>query len=223
MREWVIPAAGAEFVCAMEDVLDVYARVYNEENPVVCFDESPKQLVSEVRKPYIDQHGVKHEDCEYKREGAAELFMIVEPLGKRREVSVEEDHTGNTWARKIAQIAEEMYPNAKKITLIQDNLSAHKKYNLYNVFEPNRARAIIDRIEFIYTPKHGSWLNIAECELSVIKRQALDKRFASKQELKIQVDHWVEKRNNMQKGIDWQFKTKDARIKLKKLYPTVLT
>jgi transposase len=206
----------------MEDVLDVYARAYNPENPVVCFDESPKQLVSELRVPYIDKHGIKHEDYEYKREGAAELFMVVEPLGQRREVSVEEDHTGNTWAKKIAQIAEKMYPNAKKITLIQDNLSAHKKYNLYNVFEPSRARAIIDRIEFVYTPKHGSWLNIAECELSVLKRQALDDRFATKEELQKQVTAWVEKRNKLQKGVDWQFKTKDARIKLKKLYPTVL-
>ncbi len=201
----------------------MYARAYDEQNPGVCFDESPKQLVSEVRVPYTDRHGVKHEDCEYRREGAVELFMVVEPLGQRREVPVEEDHTGRTWARKIAQIAEQMYPDAKKITLVQDNLSAHKKHNLYSVFEPGRAKAIIDRMEFVYTPKHGSWLNIAECELSVLKRQALDGRFATREELQEQVDPWVGERNKGQKGVDWQFKTKQARIKLKKLYPTVLT
>jgi hypothetical protein len=218
----VIPEASAEFICAMEDVLEIYALPYDEKHPVVCFDESPKQLVSELRTSYIDEKGVKFEDCEYKREGAAEIFMIVEPLGGRREVFVEDDHTGNTWAKKIAYIAEEMYPMAQKITLIEDNLSSHKKYNLYNVFEPKRARAIINKVNFVYTPKHGSWLNIAECELSVLSRQALDKRFESKENLKIQVETWANNRNNKQTGVDWQFNTEDARIKLKRLYPTVL-
>lgn len=207
----------------MEDVLEVYARPFDEKEPVVCFDESPKQLVSEVRTSYIDEQGVKYEDTEYKREGAAEIFMIVEPLAGRREVLVEDNHTGNTWANTVAYIAENMYPNVHKINLIMDNLSSHKKYNLYNVFEPERARKIIDKINFVYTPKHGSWLNIAECELSVLSRQALAKRFASKEELKIQVEAWASDRNNAQKGVDWQFKTADARIKLKRLYPTVLS
>ena len=207
----------------MEDVLEVYARPYDEKHPVVCFDESPKHLVSEVRLPYIDEKGVKYEDCEYKREGAAEIFMIVEPLGKQREVFVEEDHCGTTWAKTMAYIAEEMYPNADKVTVVMDNLSAHKRHNLYKVFEPEQARAIINKLEFIYTPKHGSWLNIAECELSVLSRQSLDKRFASKEQLKLQVESWANSRNNKQKGVDWQFTTKDARIKLKRLYPTILT
>lgn len=206
----------------MEDVLEVYKRPYDSHYPVVCFDESPKQLVSELRAPYFDEKGVKYEDCEYKREGAAEVFMIVEPLGQRREVFVEENHTGDTWAKKMAYIAEEMYPEAIKITVIEDNLSSHKKYNLYNVFEPKRARTIIDKIEFVYTPKHGSWLNIAECELSVLSRQALNKRFATKEELEKQVKIWSTDRNNKQKGVDWQFKSEDARVKLKRLYPTVL-
>jgi hypothetical protein len=206
----------------MEDVLEVYARPYNADNPVVCYDESPKQLVSEIRKSYMDDKGVKYEDCEYQREGAAEIVMIVEPLGKRREVFIEDDHKGNTWAKMMGYIAEQMYPDAKKITVVEDNLSSHKKYNLYNVFEPQRARAIIDRIEFIYTPKHGSWLNIAECELSVLSRQALNIRFGSKSALENQVFQWVKQRNDSQKGVLWQFKTADARIKLKKLYPTVL-
>lgn len=207
----------------MEEVLEVYALPYDEKCPKVCFDESPKQLVSEIRESYIDEKGVKYEDSEYKREGAAEIFMIVEPLAGRREVFVEENHTGITWAKKMAYIVEEMYPNADKITVIMDNLSAHKKHNLYNVFEPERARAILNRLEIVYTPKHGSWLNIAECELSVLSRQALDKRFATKEEVKLQVESWANNRNSKQKGVDWQFKTKDARIKLKRLYPTVLT
>jgi transposase len=206
----------------MEDVLEVYKRPYDPKFPTVCFDESPKQLVSELRTPYFDEKGVKYEDCEYKREGAAEVFMIVEPLGQRREVFVEENHTGDTWAKKMAYIAEEMYPEAIKITVIEDNLSSHKKHNLYNVFEAKRARAIIEKIEFVYTPKHGSWLNIAECELSVLSRQALNKRFATKQELEKQVNAWSNDRNNKQKGVDWQFKSEDARIKLKRLYPTIL-
>lgn len=207
----------------MEDVLEVYERPYDPKRPVVCLDESPKQLVSEVRSHYIDGNGVKHEDCEYKREGAAEIFMIVEPLGGRREVFVEDDHTGATWAHKIAYIAEQMYPDAEQITLIEDNLGTHKKANLYKVFEPSRARAIIRRIEFVYTPKHGSWLNIAECELSVLSKQVLDAKIDSKETLEKYVKAWAKDRNNAQKGVNWQFKTSDARVKLKRLYPTVLT
>jgi len=207
----------------MEEVLDVYARPYNPNNPTVCFDESPKQLVSEIRESYIDEKGVKYEDCEYKREGAAEIFMITEPLGERREVFVEDNHTGTVWAKTMAYIAEEMYPQAEKITVVMDNLSSHKIYNLYNVFTPERAKTIKDRLEIVYTPKHGSWLNIAECELSVLSRQALKKRFATKEELNAQVQSWALQRNHKQKGVNWQFTTKDARIKLKKLYPTILT
>lgn len=206
----------------MEDVLAVYARPYDAAYPVVCFDESPKQLVSEIRASYIGKDGIKYEDCEYKREGAAELMMITEPLGGKREVLVKENHTGVTWAFIIAHIVENRYPEAKKVTLIMDNLSSHKIHNLYKVFSPQRARAIRDRLEIVYTPKHGSWLNIAECELSVLSRQALKKRFASKQELEKQVQIWASTRNEAQKGVDWQFTVDDARIKLKKLYPTIL-
>jgi len=207
----------------MEEVLDVYARPYDENHPVVCFDESPKQLVSEVRQSYTDSKGVVHQDSEYKREGASEIFMITEPLGGRREVLLKEDHTGITWAKTMGYIADVMYPEVAKITVIQDNLSSHKKHNLYKVYEPKKAKQLLNKLEFVYTPKHGSWLNIAECELSVLSRQALNKRFATKEELKLQIDAWVENRNKAQKGVDWQFTTKDARIKLKKLYPTVLS
>lgn len=207
----------------MEDVLEVYARPYDPAHPLVCFDESPKQLVSELRESYIGKDGIKYEDCEYKREGAAELMMITEPLGGRREVLVREDHTGITWALIMAYIVETMYPHAKMITIVMDNLSSHKVHNLYKVFDPKRAREIRDRLEIIYTPKHGSWLNIAECELSVLSRQALKKRFASREDLEEQVNAWASKRNDLQKGVDWQFTTDDARVKLKKLYPTLLT
>lgn len=223
VAEWVIPEASAEFVCSMEDVLDVYARPYDEQYPVVCFDESPKQLISELRQSYTDKHGVLHQDYEYKREGAAEIFMITQPLGGRREVFVEDDHKGVTWAKTRGYIAEEMFPTATKITVVMDNLSSHKKHNLYQVYEPQRARVIINKLEFIYTPKHGSWLNIAECELSVLSKQALNKRFDSKEKLTEQVNEWAKQRNIKQKGVDWQFSTPDARIKLKRLYPRVLT
>jgi hypothetical protein len=206
----------------MEDVLEVYSLPYDEQYPVVCFDESPKQLVSEVRTSYIDKNGVKYEDYEYKREGSADVFMITEPLGGRREVFVEADHKGITWAKTMAYIAEQMYPDAIKTKVIMDNLSAHKKYNLYNVYGAERARTIIDKLEFIYTPKHGSWLNIAECELSVLSRQALDKRIDSVEALQLQVTEWAKDRNNRQKGVNWQFRTSNARIKLKRLYPEIL-
>lgn len=223
MKEWVIPKASAEFVCQMEEVLDIYALPYDEKHPVVCFDESPKQLLSERRAAYINAKGEKREDCEYQREGATEIFMIVNPLAGHREIIVNDDHTGVTWAKTMAYIVEEMYPNAEKVTIIQDNLSAHRKGNMYNAFGAKRAREIIKKIEFIYTPKHGSWLNIAECELSVLSKQALNRRFATKEEVINQVKAWQKDRNNKQKGVDWQFTTNDARVKLKKLYPTIIT
>ena len=219
----MIPKADAAFVCAMEDVLEVYARPYDPSRPVVCFDESPKQLVSEVRQPYTGKDGVKYQDSEYKREGAAELIMMVEPLGQKREVRVESSHDGSTWAKMMAHIVEEAYPEAERVTVVMDNLSSHKVHQLYNVYSPERARAILDRLEIVYTPKHGSWLNVAECELSVLSRQALQQRFATSEDLEKQVSAWAGKRNGEQKGIDWQFSTKDARIKLKRLYPTILT
>lgn len=207
----------------MEEVLDVYARPYDANYPVVCYDESPKQLVSAIRSSYIDDKGVKYEDSEYKREGAAELVMITEPLGGHRRVFVQDDHAGITWAKNMGYIAEQMYADAERISVVQDNLSSHKKHNLYKVYPAQRARAIINKLEFVYTPKHGSWLNIAECELSVLSRQALKGRFDSKPALQHQVQAWYEDRNEQQKGVDWQFTTPDARIKLKRLYPTLLT
>ncbi len=194
MKEWIIPTVGPDFVCAMEEVLEVYERPYDERKPVVCLDESPCQLIGESRKGYTSQ-GVKHIDYEYKRNGTVDLYMIAEPLGGRREVFVRDHHTRLEWAEMIAYIAEVMYPNADKITLIEDNLRAHKKSALYELFKPERARNILKRIEFIFTPKHGSWLNIAECELSILSRQQLSQRIESKEKMKKLVSEWYKMRN----------------------------
>jgi len=204
----------------MEAVLDVYERPYNKRYPVVNLDESPKQLISEVRDNFVDSKGVVHEDFEYTREGVADIYMIVEALAGRREVHVENNHSSKTYAKIIAHIAEEMYPDAKKITLIEDNLSAHKLSALYEICEPERARNIIKRIEVVRTPKHGSWLNVAECELSVLTRQGLKRRTPNKATLIQDVTAWYEDRNEKMRKVNWQFTTKNARIKLKRLYPT---
>jgi len=205
----------------MEEVLDVYGRPYDPKRPVVCLDESPKQLISEFRTPFTASNGVIHTDYEYKREGTVDLFMVTEPLGGRREVLVKNKHTRLEWAEVIAHIVDDMYPDADKITIVQDNLSAHKKSALYELFDPERARSILKRIEVVNTPKHGSWLNIAECELSVLTRQALKGRIPSKDEMEKKVVDWYKNRNEQMTKVDWQFTTKNARVKLKHLYPTV--
>ncbi len=204
----------------MEQVLDEYAKEYQEDYPVVCLDESPKQLVSEIQQSFTDSKGVIHSDYEYKREGVVDIFMMVEPLGGYREVLIEDNHKSHTYARVIAHIAETIYPTAKLITLIEDNLSGHRLAALYEVFPPQRARSIIERLKVVRTPAHGSWLNIAECELSVLKRQGIAQRVATKEALQTQVQAWYEQRNDKQSKVNWQFKTKDARIKLKRLYPS---
>ena len=223
MKSWVIPEASAEFVCRMEAVLSVYEQPYDKNHPKVCLDESPKQLISESRKGFVDSKGVDHVDYEYRREGVADLYMLVEPLAGQRKVWVEENHNRFTYAKIIAQIAEELYPDAEKITIVEDNLSAHKLSALYEVFAPDRARSILKRINVIRTPAHGSWLNIAECELSVLTRQGLTTHVATKEELESQVNAWYQQRNDQRKKVDWQFTTKDARVKLKKLYPSFNT
>jgi transposase len=205
----------------MEEVLDVYEQPYDPAHPKVCLDESPRQLIGERRESYTDEHGIEHIDYEYTREGTADLYMVVEPLAGRREVLVKDQHTRLDWAEVVAHVVEEIYPTAKKITLVQDNLSAHKKSAFYELFEPERARAIVEKLEFVFTPKHGSWLNIAEIELSVLTRQGLKQRVASKEELERQATAWYEKRNGKMSKVDWQFTTKDARIKLKRLYPSI--
>lgn len=223
MKSWVIPEASAAFVCQMEQVLDVYARPYDPLRPVVCLDEARKQLISEKRQPFRSADGVLHVDYEYKREGVRTLYMITEPLGGFREVLIRESQDRLTWARVVAHIAEELYGEAERITLIQDNLSAHTTAALYEVFEPERARRILRKLEIVPTPVHGSWLNIAEVELSVLVRQGLSCRIAGAAQLEQEVQAWQRRRNEKQRGVDWQFTTADARVKLKRLYPSIIT
>ena len=165
--------------------------------------------------------GVKHVDYEYRREGVADIFMIAEPKRGKRFVQLKDAHNSHHWAKVIALVAEKLYAKAERITLVQDNLSAHRKAALYEVFEAERARSILKRIEFVYTPKHGSWLNMAEIELSVLNRVALKERIKSKQQLQRQINMYLKEKNKTAVQINWQFTTKDARTKLKKLYPKV--
>ena len=221
MKEWIIPTADADYVCAMEAVLDVYERPYNEENPVVGLDESPKQLISEVREGFTDSKGVKYEDFEYKREGVADLYMVCEPLQGKREIFVKENHNRLSWAEVVRFIAEQMYPEAKRITIVQDNLAAHKPSALYEIMPAEQARRILRRLEFVPTPKHGSWLNVAEIELGLLKRLGIASRVGSREELEKQVEAYQRTRNAKQVKIDWHFTTADARVKLKRLYPSI--
>lgn len=218
---WVIPKASAEFVCQMEQVLTVYQRPYDEQHPVVCLDESPKQLISENRMPVKDSHGATLFDSEYIRHGVVQLYMLFEPLAGKRIVEVRDSNNRFEWAKIVADLVEKHYASATRITLVQDNLKAHKPAAMYEVFEPGRAKAILDKIEFVFTPKHGSWLNMAEIEFSALKRQGMARRVADKETLSGQVSQWQNKRNQKQVKANWQFQNKDARIKLKKLYPTI--
>lgn len=207
----------------MEDVLEVYHRPYDPQRPVLCFDESPRQLIGVCRPGFTDAQGVAYQDYEYTREGTADLLMLVEPLGGRRAVHVRAQHTRLDFAEAMAYVAEEMYPTVEKVTVILANLAAHKRAALYERYPPERARAIADRLEFVFTPKHGSWLNIAEIELSVLTRQGLKDRVASQAALEQQVTAWYAQRNAQHSRVDWQFTTQDARIKLKRLYPSFIT
>lgn len=215
----MIPEAGPDFVCQMEAVLDVYARPYDAARPVVCLDEKRKQLVKETRQPFIDSRGTRYTDYEYERAGVGVLYVVCEPLGCRREVLVEGGQDRLAWARVVTHVAEVMYPEAERITLVQDNLAAHKPSALYELHRPERARAILKRLEIVNTPRHGSWLNIAEIELSLLSRQGLSKRVPDRATLAAQALAWARVRTAQQRGVDWQFTTAEARVKLKRLYP----
>ena len=204
----------------MEQVLDIYKRPYSKDYPVVCMDESPKQLIKETRLPIPMRPGQEARiDFEYERCGVANIFLASEPLSGKRFVEIAERKTKIEWALFIRQIADNWYGSAKRITLIMDNLGTHKPGALYETFEPTEAKRIWDRFDFIYTPRHGSWLNMAEIELNVLMGQCLNRRIDNMETMKEEVDAWQEHRNNKIAKIDWQFQTKDARIKLKHLYP----
>lgn len=214
----------SDFVANMELVLDVYKMPYTEALPVICMDESPKQLIKETRTPVERKPGRDaKEDYEYERCGVANIFMANEPLRGKRYVKVTERKTKTDWAAFIKEIADEHYPSAQKIRLVMDNLATHKPAALYEAFPPEEAKRIWDRFEFIYTPKHGSWLNMAEIELNVLMGQCLNRRIDKMETMKQEVNAWQEDRNNKEATINWQFTNDKARIKLKKLYPTILT
>jgi len=204
----------------MEDVLDVYHAPYDPQFPLVCMDESNKQLVGEVHDPLPPAAGRGQiNDHEYVRNGVAEIFLEVEPLAGRRHVDITERRTGKDWAAFIKGMLDERYPQAVKVRLVMDNLNTHTTASLYEAFEPEEARRLARRLEIHYTPKHGSWLNVAEIELSALSGQCLNRRIPNMELMKKEVAAWELDRNNRAAKIDWRFTTDDARIKLKRLYP----
>jgi len=205
----------------MEDVLDVYTRSYDEEQPLICMDETSKQQIMEVRKPMAALPGRKHRyDAEYKRNGVSNLFMFFAPLKGWRHVKVTDHRTRVDWAQAVRELVDEHFPKVKKITLVMDNLNTHSPSSLYEAFCPDEAKRILNRLEIHYTPKHGSWLNMAEIELSVLGRQCLSRRIPDQMSLRNEIAAWETARNEKTTTIDWRFTTEDARVKLKRLYPS---
>lgn len=214
------PDANAAFVAAMEDVLEVYTRPHDPDFPVVCLDETSKQLIAETRAPIPVKpgHPARH-DYEYERNGTANLFMMFAPLEGFRHVKVTDRHTALDYAQVLKELSDTHFPDAKKICLVQDNLNTHKPASLYEAFPAAEARRLVERFEWHYTPKHGSWLYMAESELGVLSSQCLGRRIPDKQTLIVEVATWEKDRNKRHTKADWQFTTADARIKLKRLYP----
>lgn len=221
---WVIPPeADAEFAAQMEVVLDTYAQPYDPKRPVICMDEQPVQLQKEVRMPYpaTAQHG-QRVDYEYERAGTATIFMFTEPLAGWREVRVRPHRTKVDWAEEMAAIVEERYACCESVQLVCDNLNTHTRGAFYEAFEPERARRLVRRLEFCHTPKHGSWLNIAENELSAMTRQCLEgRRVGDIETLRAETAAWSHDVNYRQRGVDWQMKVADARCKLHSIYPKI--
>ena len=222
-EQWCLPPEhDAEFVCAMEDVLDVYHRPFDATRPLVCLDEASKQLIGETVQPLPPEPGQPERfDYEYVRNGTANLFMISEPLLGWRAVQVTERRTAKDFAEVVRWLAEEVHPEAETIVLVMDNLNTHKLASLYEAFPPEQARRIAERLEIHHTPKHGSWLNMAEIELSVLSRQCLNRRIESMDEMRQEVATWEEERNEQAVEVRWQFTTADARVKLRRLYPVL--
>lgn len=205
----------------MEDVLDVYARPRNPKRPLVCFDESNKEQHREVieQLPVAPGQPARQESS-YERNGVSNLFMFFAPLENWRHVKITDRRTAQDWAECMRDLVDVHFADAEAVVVIQDNLNTHTPAALYQAFEPNEAKRIWDRLEFHYTPKHGSWLNMAEIELSVLARQCLDRRIPDQEALRSETTAWEQRRNRAKETIDWQFRTDDARVKLKKLYPT---
>jgi DDE superfamily endonuclease len=207
----------------MESVLEVYQTAYNPKIPVICIDEATKQLVKETQVPIPAERGQPERfDYEYERNGTANLFMICEPMVGWRRVEVTQQRTAIDYAHLLKTLVDSDYIQAEKLIVIQDNLNTHSPASLYKAFEPQEAQRILSRLEFCHTPKHGSWLNMAEIELSVLSRQCLDRRIPDMETLKSEVDAWQDNRNHEETWIDWRFTTADARVKLHRLYPSII-
>src|SRR5215831_5206605 len=221
---WGIPPEqDAEFVACMEEVLETYAQAYDLQHPVLCMDEQPVQLLKETRVPIAatTKHG-RRIDYEDERNGTASIFMFAEPLSGFRQATARIRRTKTDWASEVAQRLDTRYANCEDVTLVCDNLNTHTTGAFYEAFEPARARAYIKRIQFCYTPTHGSWLNVAECELSCLTSQCLrDRRLGTLTELQSEIAAWSTQTNAQQRGVDWQFRIENARVKLKRLYPKI--
>ena len=220
---WCIPPQGnAEFVCAMEDVLEVYQRQFGDNEVLVCLDETSKQQVKETRLPRPPRPGLAVAyDYEYERNGVSNLFMLFAPLEGWRRAGVTDRRTKVDWAHQVKKLVDEDHPDKDRIVLVMDNLNTHHPASLYEAFEPMEARRIAERLEIHHTPKHGSWLNMAEIEIGVLARQCLDRRIPDQEVLRREVDAWQDQRNRDMVRVDWRFTTDDARIKLKSLYPAI--
>lgn len=222
---WVIPPeADGEFVAHMEEVLETYAKPLDPAVPVICMDEQPVQLLKDTRQPIpATATHAKRVDYEYERAGTANIFMFTEPLAGWREVAVRERKTKLDWATEMARLLEGRYAECEKVILVCDNLNTHTKGAFYEAFEPDRARQLVRRLEFCYTPKHGSWLNVAENELSSLTRQCVEgRRFGDVETLRKETTAWSTDVNQTQRGVDWQMKIDDARYKLKSVYPNII-
>ena len=219
----MIPSVGAEFVWRMEDVLDVYAQPYDPKRPVVCFDESPVQLIAETRKPLPPKPGQPERfDYEYKRNGTRNLFFFFQPLAGWRHVLIREHRTKVDYAYAMRYLVDELFPEADVVVVVQDNLNTHTPAALYEAFEPAEAKRILNRLEFHYTPKHGSWLNMVEIELGILSEQCLNARIPDEETLRCKVKAWERARNERRATVNWRFSTSDARVKLSRLYPNLL-
>jgi uncharacterized small protein (DUF1192 family) len=206
----------------MEDILEVYQRPYDPQRPLVCLDETSKQLIAETRLPIAAKPGQPgRHDYEYRRNGTANLFMMFAPLEGWRHVKVTDRHTAVDYAQVLKELSDTHFPGSAKIVLVQDNLNTHKPASLYEAFPPAEARRLVERFEWHYTPKHGSWLDMAESELGVLSSQCLDRRIPDQQVLKVEVEAWEADRNRKHARADWQFTTADARVKLRRLYPAL--
>jgi hypothetical protein len=221
-KRWCIPTIGAAFVWRMEDVLDLYARGEEPARPLVCFDEKSVQLIAETRRLLPSEPGqVARFDYEYKRNGTRNLFVVFRPFAGWRHVQVTERRTKIDFAHVMRDLVDELFPEAEKIIVVLDNLNTHTPASLYEAFEPAEAKRILDRLEFHYTPKHGSWLNMVEIEIGVLSEQCLDRRIPDADTLQSEIAAWEASRNEQKATVDWQFTTAHAREKLKRLYPVI--